>query len=565
MKRVDISPVKYFWSIAKLYWIEGERSRAYTLSAILICLLLISTWLGVVLNTQQGVVISSLASGESSRFWRAIVRFVAVLLAYAPLMAGFNYITGRLGNYWRRWLTHRFLDRYLGNRNFYELVSHPEIDNPDQRISEDVRSFTQDSLKFLLLILGYVFQLVAFSGVLWQIYPPLFFLIVAYGSLGTILTVFIFGRPLTTLQFAQLRKEADFRFNLVQIRDNAESIAFYRGEEQEKDAGIAEFKNVFENFNSIINWRFFLDLLAKVFAFIPYVIPPIALVSQVFSGELEVGKVSEAIGAFILVFTALGFIVEQFQALTGFNAVIERLHSFSQALNEKKEFDNVEKSGFDKIEFLKGENQLAVQSLTLLTPDYSRTLVRELSLQLDSEKGLLIVGPSGYGKSSLLRVIAGLWNSGKGKIVRPPLKDMLFLPQKPYLTSGSLRRQLLYPNINLNVSDEDLETVLRQVNLADLINQVGTLESEKVWSNVLSIGEQQRLAFARILVTCPKYAILDEATSALDMKNEERLYSKLQNLNMTYISIGHRTALEKYHDLVLEFRDDAQWQLRELV
>ena len=566
MKRSYGSSLKHFWEIAKLYWFGNEKSGALSLLLLLVVFLLTSTWLGVALNTQQGVIISALATKETSRFWRAILNFVVILLSYAPLLAGFNYITGKLGNYWRQWLTGHLLSGYLSNRNFYSLVGNSEIDNPDQRISEDIKSFTQDSLKFLLLVVGYVFQVIAFSGVLWQIYKPLFFLIIVYGLLGSILTVLVFGRPLVGLRFEQLRKEANFRFGLVHIRDNAESIAFYRGESQESKMGMLLFREVFNNFNSIINWQFYLDLVAKIFAFIPYVIPPIALATKVFSGELEVGKVSEAIGAFILVFTALGFIVKQFQSLTTFGAGIERLHTFSQTLDKQGKLQDSSQSHPEKIQTINNDS-LAIQNLTLLTPNYFKILFRNLSLELELERGLLIIGESGCGKSSLLRAIAGLWDSGTGKIIRPTLDNMLFLPQRPYMTLGSLRSQLLYPKTNfINTGDEHLNHILHQVNLPNLVERLGSLDVEKVnWSDVLSIGEQQRIAFARLLIAKPQYAILDEATSALDVTNEGHLYEQLVNSGITYISVGHRPTLEKYHHLVLEILENGEWRLREPV
>ncbi|MFS8866007.1 ATP-binding cassette domain-containing protein, partial [Synechococcus sp. H55.9] len=205
--------------------------------------------------------------------------------------------------------------------------------------------------------------------------------------------------------------------------------------------------------------------------------------------------------------------------------------------------------------------QLALQQVTLLTPNSERTLVRDLSLSLEAGQRLLIVGASGSGKSSLLRAIAGLWNNGQGSIARPDTTEMLFLPQKPYMLLGSLRDQLLYPGRRRDLSDADLIRVLAQVNLADLPERVGGFDVEKDWASTLSLGEQQRLAFARILITQPRYAILDEATSALDVANEKLLYLQLQHLNTIYVSVGHRPTLLAYHDLVLELQGNSAWKL----
>ena len=269
---------------------------------------------------------------------------------------------------------------------------------------------------------------------------------------------------------------------------------------------------------------------------------------------------------FILVFTALGFIVEQFQSLTTFGAGIERLHTFSQTLDKQGKLQDSSQSHPEKIQTINNDS-LAVQNLTLSTPNYFKILFRNLSLELELERGLLIIGESGCGKSSLLRAIAGLWDSGTGKIIRPTLDNMLFLPQRPYMTLGSLRSQLLYPKTNfINTGDEHLNHILHQVNLPNLVERLGSLDVEKVnWSDVLSIGEQQRIAFARLLIAKPQYAILDEATSALDVTNEGHLYEQLVNSGITYISVGHRPTLEKYHHLVLEILENGEWRLREPV
>ncbi len=560
--RFNLKMWSRFWAIAKLYWFGEEKRGAIALLALLGGLLLAYTFLRVSLNQQQGVLISSLADKDVDRFWTAVGIFLGVLIVYVPLFAGYSYFREKLGVYWRRWLTDSFLRNYFHHRAFYNIGnSNAELDNPDQRISEDIRSFTQESLRFLLVIIVSIFQIVAFSGVLWGISKPLVICLIIYALFGNVVTTGIFGRILVKLNFEQLKREANFRFALVRIRENAESIAFYRGEEREYDQVKQQFDKAYDNFNLLILWQeLYLGLFANGYEFIIYIIPQVVLAGRIFNGELEVGIVTEASGAFFTIFRSLNIIVDRFQSLANFAAGINRLYDFHEYLEPiREQVPGVlgEREKIDTVE----NGRLACSRLTLQTPNYQRTLFRDISLELQPGQGLLIMGASGCGKSSLLRAIAGLWDSGTGAIYRPKLAEMLFLPQRPYMILGNLRSQLLYPNGNLNLRDEELEAVLQQVNLPDLAHRFGGLDVEKDWAGVLSLGEQQRVAFARILISQPNYAILDEATSALDVKNEEGLYGHLQQRSTTFISVGHRPSLKKYHTTVLEISDDDSWQL----
>lgn len=274
------------------------------------------------------------------------------------------------------------------------------------------------------------------------------------------------------------------------------------------------------------------------------------------------GKVSEATGAFARVFFSLNIIVSRFQSLTNFAAGINRLSGFYQFLSPEEKSDLLTKNISENRTIDTIENgQLAIEHLTLQTPNYQNTLIEDVSLNLPQGNGLLIMGTSGCGKSSLLRAIAGLWNSGTGAILRPELNKMLFLPQRPYMIIGTLREQLIYPSLEKEITEEELQNILNLVNLPNLGDKFGGFEVEKDWGEVLSLGEQQRVAFARVLINQPKYAILDEATSALDAKNEANLYQHLLETNTTFISVGHRESLKTYHQILLRISDDKSWQV----
>ena len=554
--------LQQFWAIAKSYWSGDEKWQARGLLLSVVLLLLAYTGLSVLLNNKRGALISSLSAQDEPRFWQTVIVFIGVLVIYAPLLAGYTYLRDRLSLQWRRWLTHRFVDNYFRDRAYYNLhILDTEIDNPDQRIAEDVRSFTQESLTFLLVLVESVLSVIAFSSVLWGISKPLVFFLVLYALIGTLVTTVIFGKPLVRLNFEQLKREANLRFSLVRVRENAEAIAFYRGEERESNQVKQRFLDVFENVQRLLVWELNLNILTNAYEFIPFVLPALVVAPAIFAGEMEVGKVSEAQGAFIRVFFSLNLVVARFQALTTFGAGINRLYTFAQFLEQKADQASEEQPKIQTVE----ADSLAVEHLSLQTPNYQRTLVEDLSVELPVGQGLLVMGASGCGKSSLLRAIAGLWNSGKGAIVRPEANQILFLPQRPYMVLGTLRDQLLYPNTHLEVDDQHLKQILEQVNLADLDERFGGFDAQLDWTDVLSLGEQQRLTFARLLLNKPKYAILDEATSALDLSNEEKLYQQLQAVGTTFLSVGHRSTLANYHQSLLELSQDKTWQIKQPV
>jgi vitamin B12/bleomycin/antimicrobial peptide transport system ATP-binding/permease protein len=317
----------------------------------------------------------------------------------------------------------------------------------------------------------------------------------------------------------------------------------------------------------LIFWELNLNILTNAYEFIPFVLPAIVVAPGIFAGELEIGKVTEAQGAFIRVFFSLNLIVARFQSLTNFGAGVERLYTFLDSLESakivvKETGEIAENQIIQTTIKTETADRLALENMTLQTPNQQRTLVENLSINLVPGQGLLVRGPSGCGKSSLLRSIVGLWDAGTGTIVRPPLDQMLFLPQRPYMVLGTLRDQLLYPKMDAEVEDTYLRQILLQVNLPDLEQMSGGFNAEQNWGEVLSLGEQQRLIFARLLLNKPSYAILDEATSALDPQNEKQLYQQLQASGMTFLSVGHRESLSDYHQSILDLTAAQTWSLK---
>jgi vitamin B12/bleomycin/antimicrobial peptide transport system ATP-binding/permease protein len=538
---------KRLWRLAAPYWSSERRRRALWLLTVLIVLSLGTIGMQAIFSYVSRDIMNSLQNKDSAHFYRLLVLFAIWIVLFVPIAAYYPYLSGLLGIDWRDWMTESFVRRMLHRNALYHIMRDHSVDNPDQRISEDINNFTSGALTYSMSALQSIATSVTFFGILWLISHWLAVCLIAYALIGTWLAAVI-GRRLVVINFNQQRFEADYRFALVHARDNAEAIALYDGARDEAHQLSRRFAKVIRNFKSLILWQRHLTFFTGAYDNAAGLVPYFVLAGAYFSGRFQLGEFTQAAYAFSVLQSSLSLIVDQFQAITDYASVVNRLAAFEERCDAAGS-ENAD--GRARIEVVETPGQVALEDVTLMTPDCKRELQRHLSVEVDDGDALLITGPSGAGKTSLMRAVAGIWNFGSGRISRPPTEQIMFMPQKPYLILGSLREQIQYPRAS-EVTDDALLQVLRTVGLAHLIDQFGSLDADLRWKDVLSGGEQQRLVFARLLLNQPRFAFLDEATSALDADAEESLYSVLADSPIAFISIGHRQSLRRFHSKVIE-------------
>jgi vitamin B12/bleomycin/antimicrobial peptide transport system ATP-binding/permease protein len=551
---------RQFWNISKAFFASERRHKARGFLIVLLALALTVGGIQILMSYAGRDFMTAITRKDPVAYWSALAWYLGSFALAVPIGVFYRWVEERLALLWREWMAQHLVKRYFNNRAYYRLRGSQSVDNPDQRISEDVRNFTVSSLSFLLIALNSLVTLIAFIGVLWMISGTLVGLLLGYATAGTAISILI-GRKLVRLHYHQYEKEADFRYSLVRVRDNAESIAFYRGEKREHLDLVNRLAAAVGNMRLIIIRNRNLGFFTNSYNYLALVLPVLVVAPMYMRGQVEFGVVTQAAGAFAAVLAAVSLIITQFGGLSTYLAGVQRLGSLWDQLDESDAEDaRIAEESTKAPE----ENSRIVKldELTIATPGGEKELVTALSFELRENQSLMIMGPSGTGKSSVLRTIAGLWPGASGTLERPAFIHLMFLPQRPYMVEGSLRDQLLYPYPDRGATDDEIRKVVNQVNLSDVFGRVdGDLDRVVDWSNVLSLGEQQRVAFARLFLRKPRFAFLDEATSALDEDNQKDLYASIRESGIGYISVGHRTTLIQYHDRLLQLQRTGTWKI----
>jgi putative ATP-binding cassette transporter len=571
IKTVNWNFIQGMWQITKGYWISGEKWRARLLLGIIVGLNLGHVYVFVLLNEWNNTFYNTLQNHDKPGFVSALGTFSILATCHIVLAVYELYMQQHLEIKWRRWLTQEYLQKWLQKRSYYRMqLTDNSTDNPDQRISEDLKLFVNLTLRLSLGLLKATVTLLSFIAILWhlsgslsipigenQISIPgyMVWIAILYATVGTWLTAKI-GNPLVGLTYSQQRYEADFRFSLMRLRENSESIALYGGERQEQDNLLKRFHMVVNNFRDLMLRQKKLTWFTSGYSQIAIIFPLVVAAPRYFSNQIQLGGLMQIGSAFGRVQDALSFFVDSYSLFAEWQAVINRLNGFSNSINKAHYISEKE-----KIKVTHGEQlPFQVSQLHINLPNGER-LLKKLDLTINKGDSLLIMGPSGCGKSTLMRTLAGIWPFGEGNITIPTEKKLLFLSQKSYLPLGTLRQSLLYPYNNSGfTTDENIRKVMALCKLNDLADKLDKVED---WSHILSLGEQQKIAFVRAILHQPDWLFLDEATSAIDESTEKELYKLLQThlKDAAIISVGHRSTLTNYHAKKLVIDNMGNWRL----
>ena len=565
MKFLSKAFLRELWAITKGYWMSEDKWKAYALALAIIALQVVYVSSLVTYNAWQKDFYNTIQAVDPDAFFFYLKYWPMYMVFFIFIEVNRDYLMQWLEIRWRTWMVNNFVGRWLGDQTYYLLqIIRPDenspVDNPDQRISDDIRLFVNYVLSLTLGVLNAVMKLLSFSVVLWNLSGLLQFtvmstevslpgymvwLAILYALLGCVFTLVV-GNPIVKLNYKQQEYEANFRFGLARIREYCESIASFRGERTESLDAMNRFYIVRDNFKRIMSRQWWLSWVTSLHWRVGFLFPYLVGVPRVFSGDMQFGGLMQTAVAFQHVENALAYLVLHYYSATEasfaqLQAVVERLADFKKAMADAE--STLIKG---QLEFEENDGQsIETKSLTLYKPD-GREMIRDLNLSIQRGDKLMITGPSGRGKSTLLKTLAGIWPYGKGNVSAPSTMHRIFLPQKAYMPMGTLRDILIYPSDSSDITEEQIADMLRLCRLPQLVDRIDEVAN---WSQVLSLGEQQRVSFVRLFLLKPEWIFLDESTSALDTDNEALMYRLLDVYcpNATIVSVAHRLYLKEFH------------------
>lgn len=542
---------RFGWAVRNLYASE-VGTKAKLASGALIALLLGINGLNVVNSYVNRNFMTAIEQRDTPRFlwWTAVYVGVFALTTLAAVFERFT--EERLGLLWREWLTRRTVGLYLDERVYYRLNVSGAVTNPDQRIADDVRAFTVTTLSFVIMVLNSSFTVVAFSGVLWTISPLLFLVGVTYAACGSFLTV-IFGRRLIPLNYDQSDREANFRADLIHVRQNAESVLLSQQGDRLRARLVRRINAFTSNMRRIIAINRNLGFFTTGYNYLIQIIPALIVAPLFIHGRVDFGVIAQSAMAFSFLVGAFSLIITQFQSISSFAAVVARLGFLAEAMEQ------AQATPLCAAEMREEDGRIVYQELTLLPAEGDERLLKDLSVSILPGTRVLIAGPNDAAKLALFRATAGIWPRGSGRISRPRPEQLFFLAERPYLPPATLRDVLVRTGHEQFITDEEIIGALRELEVEQVVPRAGGLDAERAWDDVLSLGEQQLLAVARVLLAKPQFVLVDRAESALNPEQVDRTLRVLSQHSITYVSFAEKDERPDLYDAVLDLALDGTW------